>query len=175
MTHTITPFNHEEQYRGMSCTCGFVSTTGDLETDKRNCERHVEWESPAHKAIKEICTYVDLMGEDFNPDRIAAIIKQAYSAQARELAELREWKRQQMIVSSELEDHKIAKMLGANLGESCNKVINQRVPEVLKKLELTENALGEILEVCRNFQTDQECVKAVDLIHGIANKLVNKP
>lgn len=105
MTHTITEFDHEDQYRGMACTCGFTSSTGVKIVDDMHCIAHLE----------------------------------------SEIRELEEWKRQQMIVSSELDSQRIAKMLGAKWGESCNKVINQRVPEVLKELEISKELLQEVV------------------------------
>lgn len=57
----------------------------------------------------------------------------------RENRELRAWKEEALAVEAQLNSHYIANLLGAKLGESCHKVIAERVPAlVAENKELRE-------------------------------------
>jgi BMFP domain-containing protein YqiC len=58
------------------------------------------------------------------------------------IAELEDWKAQTMRVESEWDEQKLAKMLGGNLGESCRKIIQKRVPELLARIAKLEQQLA---------------------------------
>lgn len=62
----------------------------------------------------------------------------------RENRELRAWKEEALAVEAQLNSHYIANLLGAKLGESCHKVIAERVPAlVAENKELREvNEIG---------------------------------
>lgn len=61
------------------------------------------------------------------------------------IAELEDWKAQAMRVGSEWDVQKLAKMLGGNLGESCRKTIQRRVPELLECITELEQQLATAL------------------------------
>lgn len=63
----------------------------------------------------------------------------------RRVAELEDWKAQAMRVESEWDEQKLAKMLGANLGESCRKIIQKRVPELFARIAELEQQLATAL------------------------------
>lgn len=60
-----------------------------------------------------------------------------------EIDQLRNWQAQAMFVETEWDEQAIAKMLGAKPGESCRKVIQKRVPEILGELDMANDALHE--------------------------------
>jgi hypothetical protein len=59
----------------------------------------------------------------------------------RQLSILRDWKAQQMQVESQWDEQQIAKLLGAKLGQSCRKVIQEKVPQLVTLLEEAREAL----------------------------------
>lgn len=60
------------------------------------------------------------------------------------IKELQSWKSQMLQVWSQIDDQKIAAMLGAGLGESTFEVINRRVPEVLEELKEAQTRVVEL-------------------------------
>jgi len=56
------------------------------------------------------------------------------------IAELERWKLEQLFVESEWDAQATAKLLGAKPGQSCRRVINQRVPELIAEIEAAEAA-----------------------------------
>lgn len=60
--------------------------------------------------------------------------------------ELENWKSQMLKVWSQIDDHKIAGMLGAVVGQDNFEVINRRVPEVLEELRQSESGAAELRE-----------------------------
>ena len=61
----------------------------------------------------------------------------------REVNALKAWKESALAVSAELDAQRIAKLLGARLGESCCKVINDKVPELVAERDRLFRALYE--------------------------------
>lgn len=49
----------------------------------------------------------------------------------RQIEELKRWKAEAQTVEAEWNPQELAKLLGANLGQSCRQVIQKRVPEIL--------------------------------------------
>lgn len=61
----------------------------------------------------------------------------------REVNALQDWKNSALAVGSELDAQRIAKLLGARLGESCYKVIQEKVPELVAERDRLFRALYE--------------------------------
>lgn len=53
----------------------------------------------------------------------------------REVEQLRAWKESALAVEREWDEQAIAKMLGGQLGRSCRKIISEKVPELVKRVE----------------------------------------
>jgi hypothetical protein len=57
---------------------------------------------------------------------------------------LQDWKDSMMAVEREWDQQRIAKLLGAKLGQSCRKVVNERVPVLVAERAILIDALREI-------------------------------
>lgn len=66
-----------------------------------------------------------------------------------EIDELKAWKESAIQVSSELDTHNIARMLGGNVGESCNQVITRQVPIVLRRLAEAEDRINKLTDALK--------------------------
>ena len=69
---------------------------------------------------------------------------------ADEVRRLRKWKEEALAVESEWNAQAIARMLGAQLGDSCRVVIAKRVPEILAERDRYREALTEISKPWRH-------------------------
>lgn len=57
---------------------------------------------------------------------------------------LQRWKSEQLQVESEWNEQELAKLLGATLGQSCRKVIQEKVPELIADASALADALEEL-------------------------------
>jgi len=57
---------------------------------------------------------------------------------------LQEWKDSAMALEREWDQQHIAKLLGGRLGQSCRKIINERVPVLIAERNILIDALREI-------------------------------
>lgn len=74
-----------------------------------------------------------------------------------EVERLREWKESALAVEREWDAQSIATMLGGKLGESCRRVVAEKVPLLLAERDASEAKLAEVREFCRMYD-DQEGV-----------------
>lgn len=82
--------------------------------------------------------------------------------QEREIQALQRWKSKALQVESEWDEQKLAKLLGGALGQSCRKIIAERVPEVLEENERLKKELAEyeLEEACKACGGDDESLIA---------------
>ena len=73
-----------------------------------------------------------------------------------ELAELQAWKASAIAVESEWDAQAIAKLLGATLGQSCRKVINEKVPLLVSERDTLRAEVSRLREALKALRDDVE-------------------
>ncbi len=83
-----------------------------------------------------------------------------------ELGELRAWKESALAVEREWDAQAIAKMLGARLGQSCRRVVGERVPELVAELDAErrmrktmESAHGDVVAQLVKLRADNAALR----------------
>jgi len=82
--------------------------------------------------------------DEWSPKGAAAATRRAEEAEAEniklqaEMERLREWKKGAMAVEQEWDAQEISKMLGGQLGQSCRKIVAEKVPQLIARVKELE-------------------------------------
>lgn len=145
------------------------ATSQQQARERREEEGHIHLN--AADLIGDLRKQIAMDTECIERIRTAAIedMFRADKAEAK-VVELECWKRQAMFVMGELDSQKLATMLGATLGDSCNKVINERVPLLVEAVKTLRGALGRCEERFKQYAESHFKKKTVEGdIKGLAN------
>jgi len=83
-----------------------------------------------------------------------------YTKAADKIDELQHWKAEAIALQGEWNMQAIAELLGAQCGQSCLRVINERVPKLVEKVRQLEKAGDELSRHCDDALAEMEWEKA---------------
>lgn len=84
-----------------------------------------------------------------------------------EVEQLKAWKESMLAVEREWDEQAVARMLGATPGDSCRRIVNERVPSMIAALDAAEGALKDVIDFCDNARIWHRADQAIALLREL--------